>query len=174
MATIDDEWDRYLNDEDAKFNSDEEKVDIDNKEVPECEDLYISTTTKVLYLNNIIDINNIFWKLEVIDYYLPKEGIVKKQMKIVSKTPEEYEIYKEKLTNINYCKEHIIKQIDNPSARRIKFKDERKITVGISKKDIMNCHGKNKNAFINCFAVILRVKHEQIFHEIHVFFILIL
>tara|TARA_B100001057_G_C22867293_1_gene957111 strand:+ start:621 stop:1739 length:1119 start_codon:yes stop_codon:yes gene_type:complete len=168
MATIDDEWDRYLNDEDAKFNSDEEKVDIDNKEVPECEDLYISTTTKVLYLNNIIDINNIFWKLEVIDYYLPKEGIVKKQMKIVSKTPEEYEIYKEKLTNINYCKEHIIKQIDNPSARRIKFKDERKITVGISKKDIMNCRGKVKNAFYNCFAIIIRFMYEKSYKEIHV------
>ena len=168
MANIDDEWDRYLNDENAKFNSDEEEVDIDNKEVPECEDLYISTTTKVLYLNNIIDINNIFWKLEVIDYYLPKEGIVKKQMKIVSKTPEEYEIYKEKLTNINYCKEHIIKQIDNPSARRIKFKDERKITVGISKKDIMNCRGKVKNAFYNCFAIIIRFMYEKNYKEIHV------
>ena len=32
----------------------------------------------------------------------------------------------------------------------------------------MNCHGKNKNAFINCFAIILRIKHKNHFHEIHV------
>tara|TARA_A100001035_G_C27663573_1_gene444942 strand:- start:13 stop:912 length:900 start_codon:yes stop_codon:yes gene_type:complete len=61
-----------------------------------------------------------------------------------------------------------MKQIDNPNARKIKFKDVRKLTVGISKKDIMNCHGKNKNAFINCFAMILRVQHEGNYHEIHV------
>ena len=67
-----------------------------------------------------------------------------------------------------YFTEKIIKQIDNPNARKIKFKDVRKLTVGISKKDIMNCHGKNKNAFINCFAMILRIKHENKFHEIHV------
>ena len=61
-----------------------------------------------------------------------------------------------------------MKQIDNPKARKIKYKDVRKITVGISKKDIMNCHGKNKSAFINCFAIILRVKYNNMFHEIHV------
>ena len=61
-----------------------------------------------------------------------------------------------------------MKQIDNPNARKIKFKDVRKITIVVSKKDIMNCHGKNKNAFINCFAIILRVKHNNQFHEIHV------
>jgi len=32
----------------------------------------------------------------------------------------------------------------------------------------MNCHGKNKNAFINCFAMILRVKSTVGFREIHV------
>tara|TARA_B100001063_G_C16630784_1_gene485692 strand:- start:28 stop:933 length:906 start_codon:yes stop_codon:yes gene_type:complete len=61
-----------------------------------------------------------------------------------------------------------MKQIDNPNARKIKFKDVRKITIGVSKKDIMNCHGKNKNAFINCFAIILRIQHKGHFHEIHV------
>ena len=78
-------------------------------------------------------------------------------MKIVSKTPEDYENYKSHIKECSYYKEHIIKQIHNPSARRIKFKDERKITVGISKKDIMNCRGKVKNAFYNCFAIILRI-----------------
>jgi uncharacterized FlaG/YvyC family protein len=89
-------------------------------------------------------------------------------MKIVSKTKEEYEEYIKKLEGVSYYTENIIKQIDNPSARRIKFKDERKITIGISKKDIMNCRGKIKNAFYNCFAMILRFKYNDEFKEIHV------
>ena len=166
---IDDEWDNYLKGSELDFEEEEkENSSTDDIEAPECEDLYISTTTKVLYLNSAIDIYNIFWELPVIEYFKPEDGIVKKQMKIVSKTPEEYEIYRQKLENLNYYKENIIKQIHNPSARRIKFKDERKITVGISKKDIMNCRGKVKNAFYNCFAIILRFKEGDSFKEIHV------
>jgi hypothetical protein len=142
--------------------------DNENDQVPVCEDLYISTKTKVLFLNQEIDIQKIFWEIPIVEYWKPVQGIVKKQMKIVSKTMEEYEEYKEKLHNIGYYTENIIKQIDNVNARKIKFKDERKITVGMSKKDIMNCRGKIKNAFYNCFAIILRFKYEGIFREIHV------
>jgi hypothetical protein len=136
--------------------------------VPVCDDLYISTKTKVLFLNQEIDIQNIFWMIPVIEYGKATDGVIKKQMKIVSKTPEEYEEYREKLTDIPYYTENIIKQIDNSSGRRVKYKDERKITIGISKKDIMNCRGKVKNAFYNCFAVIFRFKYDGLFREIHV------
>jgi hypothetical protein len=148
--------------------------EIDEEDdAPACEDLYISTKTKVLFLNTPIDIYDIFWKIPVIEYWKTEEGVVKKQMKIVSKTPEEYEDYKKKLEGVSYYTENIIKQIDNPTARRIKFKDERKITVGLSKKDIMNCRGKVKNAFYNCFAMILRFNYGRnaetnSFKEIHV------
>lgn len=168
MDTIDDEWDRYCNDSDNVFKNDDNEKSASELGIPICQDLYISTTTKVLYLNQPINIDNIFWKLPVINYGEPKCGIVKKQMKISSKTPEEFEQYKKNLTNWKYYKEHIIKQIHNPNARRIKFKDERKITIGISKKDIMNCRGKVKNAFYNCFAIILRMKYNNMFKEIHV------
>jgi len=136
--------------------------------IPICEELYISTKTKVVFLNQAIDIHTIFWKIPVVEYWQPKSGVVKKQMKIVSKTPEEFDEYKQKIKDIPYYIENIIKQIDNQSARRNKFKDERKITVGLSKKDIMNCRGKVKNAFYNCFAIILRFKYEKVFREIHV------
>jgi len=89
-------------------------------------------------------------------------------MKIVSKTLEEYDVIKEKLKDAYYFTENIIKQIDNPTARRIKFKDERKITVGLSRKDIINSRLKVKNAFYNCFAVILRFQYNGGFREIHV------
>jgi hypothetical protein len=143
-------------------------------DMPVCEELYISTKTKVLFLNKEIDIYNIFWNIPVLEYWKPEEGVIKKQMKIVSKTQEEFQEYKKKLEGVGYYTENIIKQIDNPTARRIKFKDERKITVGVSKKDIMNCRGKVKNAFYNCFAMILRFKYgnaaenKTMFKEIHV------
>jgi hypothetical protein len=136
--------------------------------MPKCEELYISTKTKVLFLNQEIDIHSIFWDIPITEYWRPNSGVVKKQMKIVSNTVEEFDQYSQKLVNIPYYTEHIIKQINNPNARRNKFKDERKITVGISKKDIMNCRGKVKNAFYNCFAMILRFIHGHKFHEIHV------
>lgn len=132
------------------------------------EELYISTKTKVLFLNQEIDLNTLFWNIPVVEYWKPVECIVKKQMKIVSKTQEEYEELCERLKSVYYYNEHVIKQINNPNARRIKFKDERKITIGVSKKDIMNCRSRVKNAFYNCFAMIMRFKYENVFREIHV------
>lgn len=174
MTSIDDEWAQFLNNDGDKTifkdcsNEKIESINVIDNNVPECEDLYISTTTKVLFLNTHIDIDNMFWKLPILEYGIPKNGIVKKQMKIISKTPEDYEKYKERLTSLKYYKEHVIKQIHNPSARRIKFKDERKITIGLSKKDIMNCRGKVKNAFYNCYAIIIRFLYEDTYKEIHV------
>ena len=181
---VDDEWCSFLTNQhknngkimnkpnintndDAEICVDNSSLD-NNTTMPVCEDLYISTKTKVLFLNQIIDIHSIFWNIPVIEYWNPVAGVVKKQMKIVSKTKEEYEEYQKKLENIKYYNENVIKQIDNPNARRIKFKDERKITIGISKKDIMNCRGKIKNAFYNCFAMILRFEYQGAFREIHV------
>ena len=167
--SIDDEWCDFLN---GSESSDLLKSPDCGKELsvamPKCDDLYISTKTKVLFLNQSIDIHSIFWNIPITEYWRPNSGVVKKQMKIVSHTPEEYNNYVEKLKNIPYYTEHIIRQINNPNARRNKFKDERKITVGMSKKDIMNCRGKVKNAFYNCFAMIMRFIHEGEFHEIHV------
>ncbi len=172
---IDDEWESYLQDTrmgvDTSIVTKSPSVNDSSYtpvKLPKCEELYISTTTKVLYLNQVIDINNVFWKVPVIDYWRPERGVIKKQMKVVSRTKEEYKSYTDKLSPLNYYTEHVIKSIDNPTARRNKFKDERKITIGVSKRDIMNCRGKVKNAFYNCFALILRFVYNEKFHEMHV------
>lgn len=134
-----------------------------------CEDLYISTQTKIFFLNiTNLEVDKIFWHTKVIPYTTRSTGVIKKQIRFISKNKEEFESYVEKRDREVYFTEKLMKQIDNPNARKIKFKDVRKLTVGISKKDIMNCHGKNKNAFINCFAIILRVLYNDNFHEIHV------
>ena len=56
--------------------------------------------------------------------------------------------------------------IDNPNGR-IKFKDIRKVTIGISKKDILSYRSKKKQAFYNCFVMILRIKIDNLFREFH-------
>ena len=38
--------------------------------MPKCSDIYISTQTKIAYLNSTIDLYRIgFWKLPIINYY---------------------------------------------------------------------------------------------------------
>ncbi|GAF95090.1 unnamed protein product, partial [marine sediment metagenome] len=114
---IDDEWNNFISGQDTNeydftsltmptTNNKEDRsynkvhnttVDEITGDVPKCEDLYISTTTKVLFLNQPIDIQTIFWELPIIDYWKPEKGVIKKQIKIVSKTPEELDCYNRKL-----------------------------------------------------------------------------
>ena len=144
MSSVDDEWLQYLSNQHQSVNENKKPVEVKrnddstNINMPKCDDLYISTKTKVLFLNQEIDIQHVFWEIPIVEYWRPMIGVIKKQMKIVSKTEEEYTEYKKKLENIDYYNENVIKQIHNPAARRIKFKDERKITIGLSKKDIMS------------------------------------
>jgi len=165
---IDTEWCNYLTNTETKQTIKSNIISASGIVNTAFSELYISTKTKVLFLNQPIDIDKIFWDIPILDYWNTEEGVIKKQMKIVSKDPSEYLELKKKLEHIKYYTENIIKQIDNPTARRIKFKDERKITVGLSRKDIINSRGKVKNAFYNCFAMILRFPYDDKFKEIHV------
>jgi hypothetical protein len=174
---LEDEWSNYITCQSKSTNVRDTKDVVQVLEPDEnlgsvsnvaFSDLYISTKTKVLFINQPIAINSIFWNIPIVDYWKPNSGVIKKQMKIVSKDPAEYEELKQKLSTVQYYIDNVIKQIDNPTARRIKFKDERKITIGISRKDIINSRGKIKNAFYNCFAMILRFQYKDKHKEIHV------
>ncbi len=139
-------------------------IDVDT---PKATNIYISTKTKIAYLNTPIDLKTIFWNVPVISYSKPQNGVIKKQMKFNSSTKEELDEIQSKLTSDHYFEEHVITHIDNP-AGRIKFKDIRKLSIGISKKDIMSYRCKKKSAFYNCFVIILRMKVDNIFKEFHV------
>lgn len=132
------------------------------------EELYISTKTKVLFLTQPIEIHRIFWELPLVEYWEPRDGVIKKQMKVVSKTAEDYDIYRGRIDNLPYFTEHVIRTVNHPNGRTITFLDERKVTIGLSRKDILNCRGKIKNAFYNCFAMIVRFAMADVFREIHV------
>ena len=185
---IDKEWENFIsssyddisdnevsNDDEVcnnDVNSSEEFVSANltmeiNSETPKASAIYISTKTKIAYLNMHIVLKDVFWSIPVIPYARPCNGVVKKQMKFNSSTVEELDFIQSKLTYETYFEEHVITNINNPTGR-IKFKDIRKISIGISKKDIMSYRCKKKSAFYNCFVLIVRMKIADLFKEFHV------
>ena len=145
---------------------------MNNKlDIPKPSEIYISTKTKICYFDSNIDLFNVFWKLKLIQYYEDKEGIIKKQMKFNSLCKKDFEntlslIEEEK--NNNFVEETLIQHLDTHNGDKIRFKDIRKISVGISKKDIMSYRSKPKSAFYNCFVILIRLFHEGKYKEIHV------
>ena len=138
-----------------------------NNETPKANEIYISTKTKIAYLNQHIDLKEVFWKIPVLPYPIPSNGVIKKQMKFNSSTIEDYEIIQDLVKKESYYEENVITSINNPGGR-IKFKDIRKVSIGISKKDIMSYRSKKKSAFYNCFVIILRLNDAGMYKEIHV------
>ena len=139
---------------------------------PKCTPIYVSTKTKISYLTCPIDIHVVFWNIPVLKYAVPMEGAIKKQMKFSTSDPNELAEFQAKLKQEVACvNEFVIEHIENPEGR-IKFKDQRKISIGLCKKDIVSYRIKQKRAFFNCFVVILRIVDEddehRNFKEMHV------
>jgi hypothetical protein len=136
---------------------------------PVCSNIYISTKTKISYLNEPIDIKKVFWNIPISPYSTPNECIIKKQIKVSTTDPKELEEIRELLKNEKYYQEQEIEHIDNPEGR-IKFKVQLKINVGLCKKDILNYRCKLKRAFFNCFVLIMRIRDQsgEGFKEMHI------
>jgi hypothetical protein len=178
-TNIDDEWSKYLeagelsddyDDSDDNYNENDTEIGIaDTSVAPEPTEIYISTKSKITTLNEKIDIN-MFWDIPVIQYYIPKEGVIKKEIKLSSKTPEDLQNIINKTNDIPNSTTYVLNSINNPNGR-IKFRDVRKIIVGMSKKDIESVRpneNKQRQAFQNCIVIILRLKIENEFKEFHV------
>lgn len=163
FENINDEWDNFM-DGNIKEHVVETKP---SGEIPETSDIYISTKSKIGFLSSPVDIKNVFWEINILPYWQPMEGILKKQIKFVSTSPEELKDIETRSKDYECVDQQIITHINNPDGR-IKFKDIRKVSIGISKKDILNFHSKKKGAFYNCFVVLMRIKFEGVFKEIHV------
>ena len=96
---MDDEWSNFLTHKYDDNTSDDEKNDLvdefneNNEELnsteifngipPEPTDIYISTTSKIAYLEQPVDLK-IFWDIPVIPYSTPANGVIKKQIKEVA------------------------------------------------------------------------------------------
>lgn len=138
-------------------------------EVPTCGGLVISTKTKIIYLNQPIDLYPLFWNLPMISYDQRQEGVIKKQIKFNFKDKEEVAQFERQYGEVDFFKKmKILNQIDNPNGR-VPFKDVRKIDIGICRKDLARIHKKTeKSAFYNCFVFIYRMFVDQKFKEFHI------
>ena len=184
LNEIEDEWLKFLEDSNKPFTRNIDVADINNNltlntinnndieknnddVIPKCSDIYISTKTKISYFNMKIDLGYLFWLIPIIEYHEQQEGIIKKQMKFQSTNEEELNSIVKRCHNYYYYKFDILCSIDNPNGK-IKFKDTRKINIGLSKKDIVNTRCKTKSAFYNCFVIVFRININNIFKEIHI------
>ena len=155
--------------DDSVYIQNDELQEICDDKQPVCSNIYISTKTKISYLNTPIDIKKVFWSIPISPYSTPNECIIKKQIKVSTTDPKELEEIKELLKNEKYYQEQEIEHIDNPEGR-IKFKVQLKVNVGLCKKDILNYRCKLKRAFFNCFVLIMRIKDHtgENFKEMHI------
>lgn len=164
MNDLDYEWESFL----SGTNTSTVSLPCANDGVvPTSSPIYISTKTVITFLDKAVDLKVLFWKLDIISYGSPEEGIIKKQMKFNSTLHEEIAYIETQMEKYEFCSCKILQHIDNINGR-IKFKDTRKVTVGISKKDLLSYRTKQKGAFYNCFVMYIRVKILGRFREFHV------
>jgi len=100
---IDKEWENFItsgfedevssDDEDFNFPQISEELvsadissDFDYSKTPKSSEIYISTKTKIAYLNIPIELKSVFWNIPLIPYAKPCNGVIKKQMKFNSIT----------------------------------------------------------------------------------------
>lgn len=174
MSDIDAEWDAFCDDDEVENDNivQENLEKNDNEEeavAPEPTDIYISTRTEIAFLNKEIDLKDKFWTIPVNAYDDMREGVIKKQMKFISNNEEEFETLQQNLKEYdsNFIEQSIISQMKADIGNK-KYKDVRKISIGISKKDMMTNRTKKKGAFYNCFVLILRILEQSKFKEYHV------
>jgi hypothetical protein len=140
-------------------------VQSERAPIPVPSEIYISTKTYISYLDDRqIGLAALFWNLEVIPYNARTTGIIKKQMKFSSTTREEVADVEARLSKYDYSQTQVMLHVDSAD----KYKDVRKVTVGISKKDMLTFRVKAKGAFYNCFVLIVRVLADDQFKEFHV------
>ena len=173
-----DAWENFVSNNFSKIDKCEEDEPLENKKIaPIASDIYISTKTMIGYLNQPINLQEVFWKLHVSPYQTRSNCILKKQLKVNCNEKKEVvelekHISEEKNNNdinkSNIMSIDIISKIDNPTARKVTFKDVRKINIGMTKKDINCIRKKKKGAFYNCFVLVLRIKFKEVFREIHI------
>jgi hypothetical protein len=164
---IDSAWSTFCEDGNIDNNYLTDFKDLSDKNIPKATDIYISTKTKIAYLNTSIDLNELFWNIPIIPYHKQQEGIVKKQMKFNFTDEESVNNMSKRLENLSNVDEQIINRIINPNGR-IKFRDIRKISIGLCQKDITSYRSKKRSAFYNCFVLLLRIFKNDQFKEIHV------
>ena len=168
MSQVEQDWESFCGGDYTDIQTPKELVDsCIVGDGPKCSDLYISTKTTISFLNKDIPLKETFWSIPVVPYHVPRTGVIKKQMKFNSFSEEELTETVSHLDNTVFNEQFILSRIVKDEGR-IKYRDVRKISIGLCRKDITSYRCKKKGAFYNCFALILRIYHAESFKEIHV------
>lgn len=173
---LENEWLNFMNDEKNIFgdkNNNEsnmfDSIHENDEEVPIPTDIYISTKTKISYLNGELDLDTLFWNIPIMNYYVQKEGIIKKQIKFTTTSKEESEKIKQ-LYDETQCKNMdimknaisstytVMKHIDGENHSN--YKHIVKVNFGMSNKNLTSFRTKEKGVFYNSFTVVIRVYDE--------------
>ncbi len=133
-------------------------IDIKNN----CTELYISTTTVILYLNTVIDLLSIFPNIPTLYFHQQQEGVIKKLMKYNFTSEEQANKIIKSFDKEDYCIIDLLKKNHNPT--KITYK----ISIGLCTKDVYIYKKKKKGAFYNCFVMILRLLVDNNYKEYHV------
>jgi TATA-box binding protein (TBP) (component of TFIID and TFIIIB) len=178
MLSCDDEWAEFTGDNDVEIPY---HPVINNIDIPKCSELYISTKTMIVYVSQPINLKDTFWGIDVMPYNTSKNGVIKKIMKYNFQSRSEVTSVSTRLEELPYWSLQILKQHNKYQNSEIErddvvktdlqfYTDVRKITIGMSKKDITSFRTKPKSAFYNCYVLIYRMFDNNIngYREHHV------
>ena len=98
---LDSEWNKFMKNDCMSVS---EVVSRKQMDVPICDPISISTKTKIIYFNVLIDLFLRFWDFPMIQYDDHAEGIIKKQIKLNFTTREEVEKFNEYVAKDPYIK----------------------------------------------------------------------
>tara|TARA_A100001015_G_scaffold315616_1_gene427865 strand:- start:1503 stop:2525 length:1023 start_codon:yes stop_codon:yes gene_type:complete len=164
-ATCDNAWELFkqnIQNKTTKIKKNKPDVPTLEEIKRNCSDLYISTTTIIMYLNTEINLLDIFPNIQLLNYHEQKEGVVKKLMKYNFTSEKEANTIIQSFDKEKYCIIDLLKKNHNP------IKITYKISIGLSAKDIYLYKKKKKGAFYNCFVIILRLSNNDGYKEYHV------
>jgi len=156
----DDEWMQFCNNEyDGNLENTSDNNDKRNylPSCPKAEELYISTKSKIGYLDKEIDLAKVYWQIPILDYHNYGEGVIKKQIKMTLDTQDQID---------GHLQKYSVTDVEDISKKKNKI--VKKISIGTSTKDLTSYRCKKKGAFYNCFVIIYRLQYEGRFKEMHV------
>ena len=79
ISNIDIEWNNFLKNKCLDIHQMISPKTYNYKYTPKCSDIYISTQTKIIFMNQPFDLEKIFWKIPVFSIYQTRgEGDFKK------------------------------------------------------------------------------------------------
>lgn len=177
MSDCDLEWNRFLNGEDISLYQEVvdkslnikelendilikvENIKIDKNIENLVSPINISTTTKITYLNKTIDLKRDFWKIDVMDYYTPEEGVIKKQMKYIIQDDDEQQHFNNMVKSQKlYVELMDLRKKNIIGTNKKTGSNVYKVSIGVRSKDIINQKAKKTQAFFNCFVLVIRMK----------------